>query len=92
MTLARRDNLLLPVIAEPVVWPFWATVMILEGFTHGGEGPRVEFVQIAAAETKAGRHVWGLLSPEERQHGLQAMFFWCKILGCWDDHSGTTST
>jgi hypothetical protein len=36
MTLARRDNLLLPVIAEPVVWPFWATVMILEGFTHGG--------------------------------------------------------
>ena len=57
MTLTRRDNLLLPVIAEPVVWPFWATVMILEGFTHRSQGARAEFVQIAAAETKAGRHV-----------------------------------
>lgn len=35
MTLARSDNLLLPGIAEPVVWPFWPAGMILEGFTHG---------------------------------------------------------
>jgi hypothetical protein len=57
IALTRRDDLLLPRIAEPVVGPFWATVMILEGFAHGGEGTRAEFVQIAAAETKAGRHV-----------------------------------
>jgi hypothetical protein len=35
MALARSDNLLLPGIAEPVVWPFWPAGMILEGFTHG---------------------------------------------------------
>jgi hypothetical protein len=57
MTLARRDYLPLAVIAKPVVWPVSTTVMILEGFTHRRQSARTEFVQIAAADTKAGRHV-----------------------------------
>jgi hypothetical protein len=50
--------------------------MILERFTYRRQSPLMEFVEIAAGDPELGGHWGGLLSPEQRQHGLQAMFLW----------------
>jgi hypothetical protein len=66
--------------------------MIGERFAYRSQRACAKLVEVAAADAEAGRHIRGLLSPQERQHGLQAMFRWCKTLGCWDHHRGTTFT
>jgi hypothetical protein len=44
IALARRDDLLLPCITEPVIGPLWPGRMILEGFAHRRQRARAKFV------------------------------------------------
>jgi hypothetical protein len=76
MALARRDHLPFLLIAQPIVWPLWPARVILERFSHRHQSAGAEFVEIAAGDPELGGHLGGLLSPEQRQHGLQSTFPW----------------
>ena len=59
IAFARRDDLPLPRLTEPVIGPLWPGRMILEGFAHRRQRARAKFVKVYnPISQKAGRAKW----------------------------------